>query len=663
MLPFRQIHLDFHTHGDIPDVGAKFCQEKFIETLREARVNSVTLFAKCHHGWSYYDTKVARRHPHLKCELLDLQLEACREAGIRAPIYISAGLDDLMAMEHPEWRVVSRDGVAGNNPLQPGFKAAMRWNSPYLDYLCAQIEEVVTRWPDANGIWLDIIAAWEDFSPDSLLAMDAAGLDPEKPEDVKEFAYRNLLEYYRRTNAAARIHRADMPVFHNSGNISIGAHEAIAFNSHLELESLPTAGWGYDHFPLTAAYAATLGMDYLGMTGKFHNHWGEFGGFKRPAALRYECAAMLAAGAKCSIGDQLHPSGEMNADTYRIIGEAYRDVETKEPWCAGTTSAASIGLYSAVHPQGRPFGHHESQDADIGASRMLLEAHLPFVVLDEQTDWSGLELVVLPDAVVMTPGLADKLKSFLSTGGKVLASGTSLLDAIGNKFVMDAGVKYRGISTFDPDYLVAEPILEGVPVRSPIVIHGGAVDVEPCGAEVLASRRDPYFNKSWRRHCSHMHSPDAAASPFPGAVRHGNLVWFAHRIFTRYKIYGQPLYRDFFVAAVRNLLEDRLPAETSLPSTGRVMLRKKNGRFILHLLHAVPVLRGESVGVAEKPLQIIEDIEPLHDVTVKLRLPAKASNVRLVPSGEALPFTHDQELLSFTVPRVHGHQMLEIRCL
>jgi hypothetical protein len=54
----------------------------------------------------------------------------------------------------------------------------------------------------------------------------------------------------------------------------------------------------------------------LGMTGKFHTTWGEFGGFKHPNALRYECAAMLAYGAKCSVGDQLHPLGRMDESTY-----------------------------------------------------------------------------------------------------------------------------------------------------------------------------------------------------------------------------------------------------------------------------------------------------------------------------------------------------------
>ena len=40
-----------------------------------------------------------------------------------------------------------------------------------------------------------------------------------------------------------------MPVFHNSGHLTRGKRDILRFFSHLELESLPTGGWGYDDFP------------------------------------------------------------------------------------------------------------------------------------------------------------------------------------------------------------------------------------------------------------------------------------------------------------------------------------------------------------------------------------------------------------------------------
>ncbi len=56
-LRFRQIHLDFHTSEYIGGVGSQFAPENFVTILEKARVNSITCFARCHHGWIYYDTK------------------------------------------------------------------------------------------------------------------------------------------------------------------------------------------------------------------------------------------------------------------------------------------------------------------------------------------------------------------------------------------------------------------------------------------------------------------------------------------------------------------------------------------------------------------------------------------------------------------------------
>lgn len=674
-LRFRQVHLDFHTSGLIPDIGSKFDKKEFQSVLREAHVNSVTCFSKCHHGWSYHDTAVGRRHPNMKGELLAMQIEACREMGVRVPIYISAGFDELALSKHPEWRVIDRNGI-GTPPFHAGWRGTLRWNSPYLDYLCRQIEEVVTRWRDADGIFLDIVGPRLDYSDDSLIQMKKQGYNPENEEEVASWAHEVLLDYYKKTTAAARVHHAGMPVFHNCGHIQIGSAEQLRYNSHLELESLPTGGWGYDHFPLSARYAITTGHDFLGMTGKFHTAWGEFGGFKRPEALRHECEAMIAYGAKCSIGDQLHPTGKINRDTYRLIGEAYRTVEAKEAWCADARPVASIGLVSATKSNIAatvPGGVNVTLP-DEGASRMLLELHQPFRVLDAKASWTPFALIILPDEIVFTKALQEKACAYLAKGGRILASGRSLLDENGQHIALaEAGIRYLGTSASNPDYIAAAPLSSGVPVKAPVVIHGGALKVKPlAGTKVLAHRIAPYFDRTWEHFCSHQHTPDNPASPAktsPAATLSGDgkVAYFAHRIFTRYRLYGQPLYRDFVLAALTALLggEGSLLVKTkNLPSSGRVNLMAQTAqrRFVLHFLYAPPVLRGggKHEGTNAQPVEVIEDVVPIYNVECSLRLPRKVRSTILVPEGVPLEFTQQGGIIAFTVPRVLSHQMVEL---
>ena len=56
--------LDFHTSEQIMGIGGTLIQI-FAKTLKEAGVNSITCFARCHHGMIYYDTKFPAKHPGL----------------------------------------------------------------------------------------------------------------------------------------------------------------------------------------------------------------------------------------------------------------------------------------------------------------------------------------------------------------------------------------------------------------------------------------------------------------------------------------------------------------------------------------------------------------------------------------------------------------------
>ena len=68
----------------------------------------------------------------------------------------------------------------------------------------------------------------------------------------------------------------DCTIFYNAGHVGPCTRASRDAYTHFELESLPSGEWGYLHFPVTARYARTLGLDCMGMTGKFHTEWGDF---------------------------------------------------------------------------------------------------------------------------------------------------------------------------------------------------------------------------------------------------------------------------------------------------------------------------------------------------------------------------------------------------
>ena len=669
-LRFRQVHLDFHTSPAIPGIGERFDKVKWQETLRKARVDSITTFALCHHGWSYYDTKVGERHPGLSFDLLRAQFEASKEIDVNVPIYLTAGVHNRMAEIHPEWREVDANGPFGgwtSSPLKPGFKC-LCFNTPYLNHICEQISEVVRLFPECDGIFLDIIHQNPCCCEYCMKSMRELGFDPAEPADRKAHAEQVLMNYYKRTTAAARCDNSDMPIFHNSGHIAPGRTDILPYFSHLELESLPTGGWGYDHFPMSAKYCKKLGLDFLGMTGKFHTTWGEFGGYKHPNALRYECAAMLAFGSKCSVGDQLHPNGDIDESTYEIIGAAYSEVEAKEPWCVNAANVADIALMSSLSLSD---DDARERAGDTGAARILLEGHFLFDIIDGDMDFSEYKMLVLPDDVAVSDDLRKRIDAFLADGGKLLLSGDSGLDAEKKEFLFDVGAEFFGKSEFEPDFLDACESLRPSFTSSPLVMYNASNRVKVTSGRSLGKVVEPYFNRRYDHFCSHQHTPpNPDKRDYDCAVFNGNILYLAHPVFSIYRGFGAVAYKEYCVNAINLLLNDDATLKSNLPSTARVALtrQEEESRYILHLLYATTITRGGEMELSggnavekSRAVEVIDELLPLHSVEVTLSLPEKIESATLEPQGTALPFETTESGLKLLVPEFTCHQMVALK--
>lgn len=675
-LRFRQVHLDFHTSEHIPDIGADFDPEEFARTLERARVNSVTCFARCHHGWIYFDTQSfpERRHPHLSRDLLREQIEACHARNIRVPIYVTVQWDDFTAREHPEWRVVTAEGcLEGTPPYQAGFYRKLCLNSPYRDFLRDHVREILQTLP-ADGLFFDIVQPVECSCRHCRTRMEERGLDPTKPGARQSFGLETINNFKLEMTRFVHSFNPDCTIFYNSGHIGPRHRAVKEAYTHFELETLPSGGWGYEHFPVSVRYARTLGLDYLGQTGKFHTSWGDFHSFKNPAALQYECFRMLALGAKCEIGDQLHPTGKIDKYVYDLVGDVYSEIEKKEPWCEGARAVTEIAVMTPEEFTGGGIGN--LPPAIKGATRMLEEGAHQFDIIDSNSDLLDYKVVILPDNIPVSTELAEKLENYQANGGALIASFASGLNPEAKRFSLKtlgislqqdgslAKDKYSTQGKHFPnndfcDYILPKgEIGRGLPeTEHAMYIRGMDVNAEP-DSEILAETILSYFDRTYEHFCSHRQTPSSGRVGSPAITRNGRSIYFSHPIFTQYERNAPLWCKRLFLNALDLLLPEPLIRHNG-PSTMRVTVNEQpaKNRWILHLLHYIPERRGQD-------FDVIEDVIPLFNIQLLVRVPRNIREATLVPDGKSIPFKQADTFkqadnsVELTLQKLSGHQMI-----
>lgn len=660
-LCYRQVHLDFHTSEFIPSIGKDFVAEEFVETLKGAHVNSITCFARCHHGWLYYPSEKRPDliHPHLENKNLLLeQIEICHKHNIKVPIYTTVQWDAYVSKHHPEWLAIDEQGkyINTQNVPEPHFYYSICLNSDYRDYFKEHLQDIidVVKSENIDGFFLDILFNVDCHCGKCLEQMELKGFDSNTKKDRILYSMQ-LVDAFKEEISSYILDRVShASIFYNSSHIGPKSRESLNSYTHLELESLPSGGWGYDHFPATMRYSRVLGKAIIGMTGKFHTYWGDFHSIKNRAALEFECFNMLALGAGCSIGDQLHPNGKLSKGAYELIGSVYSKVKEVEQYCINTIPVTEIAVLTPEEFYIPGDNNSRIHPALIGAVRMLQELSYQFDIIDSQIDFNHYKLIILPDVINFSSELQQKLQTYVDKGGKVIGTYESLIER-NEKEVNFYGNLVIGDSKYNRSFVLPNDVIGKKLYEEEYVMYLEGLDIEAVQADILMHTVNPYFNREGETYCSHQHAPSSRIIGPAAVTRLQNIIYFSHPIFRIYRKNASAWCKWMMKDAIDLLLEDKL-VEHQGPSTLLTSLNENRdtGRRILHLLHYITEKRSEDIFT-------IEEIIPLYKIPFKLYVGDRAvSSVKTIPELKELSFEKNNQYIQFEIDKLVGHLMVLI---
>jgi hypothetical protein len=663
--PWTKVHLDFHNTAHVGGVGTGFDAADFTAALQRARLDAIVVFAKDMHGWCYYPARRADAvHPGLERDLLGEQVAACRAAGVRVHAYYCVTWDHRMAEQHPDWLVVRRDRTTylPRFDQTPGWTALCLRNPAFVQTSLDDAEDVLIRYP-IDGIWFDMPFPidGECFCHLCLSALRDQGLDPLDVGVQRADKQALWVDWQRRCAELVQRVRPGCEIDQNN-NTRLGLQERVGYLSNVDIEALPTGGWGYHYYPVVARYARTFGVPTTGMTARFARSWADVGGLKQTAQLRTEVAQIVAQGAQVCIGDQPPPSGRLDPAVYATIGDAYAWVRRSAPWLDGggpLVEAALVASGELLADPGRTadtLGGESTvawSTALVGAADLLQRHRVQFDVVEPGPALARYRLLVVPARTEVDDHLAGLLREHLAAGGAAIVLGDSW------RGDWAPGVRDVGSTQWSVPYLLPTPAAAGRLDDFPYALYGGcrSVEVDATGTEVFATLGEPLFERSPEHFTSHGYTPLGRRTDRPVAWRTGRLGGLAFDAGTAFLEHGYWAQTALFSLVLDAVLPDRLLRCTAGDLLDLALTRLPAGRDHHTVVHVTPALAERAWG--HRPVAWSEGVT-LADLELTLRLDRPVTHARLVHTADRahVQLATEGDLVTLRLDRLDGPELV-----
>ncbi|MBI3666647.1 MAG: hypothetical protein HY236_10570 [Acidobacteria bacterium] len=626
---FFGIHLDLHPNKDDPALGRDVTEEMVERFLARVKPDYVQYDCKGHVGYLGYPSKVSTSAPIVHDSLAVWRRVTARH-GVALYIHFSGVWDSLAVEQHPEWARVRPEGEKEDRQTSTF--------GPYVDErMIPQLKEAAEKY-DLDGAWVDgeCWATNPDYGERVREAFRReTGVD-QLPRGPQDHGWLEFLELNRRQFRVYVRHyvealHAFRPGFQIASNWLYSTFVP-------ERPELPVDFVSGDYLGNASISTARLEARYLSAIDKPWDlmAWGfqsgnsnQVGEIHKPAAqLMQEAAVVLAEGGGFQIYYQPTRAGRIDDRHIAVMERVAEFCRARQKICHQSEAVPQIGLLFSGHTlytkSPKLFG---GWGAAVNPARGLLDALVEnHYSVDVIPDWKLAEaagrypMIAVPDWSNIGEEARRTLVDYVRSGGRMLLAGADNAALFADML----GVRLAGKPEDQPAFVPGVEVFAN--------LRGVWQEVEPTGAQAI-EQRYPTYDSTRDGRCA------ATVSDYGK----GRIAAIYGPVGSVFAATHAPEVRHLVSRAVSRIFEPMVQLEG--PPTMEVVLRKKEGKLMLHLVNTA----GMQVAGDYSAVDFIPPVGPLR---VSLRLPQRPARVTLEPEGRVLDGTSKDGAWSARVDRL-----------
>lgn len=675
---YRRNLVDMHINDSDPVYMSQYDPVKYVDNLVAAKVDTAILYAGNCLGICFWPTKAGHMHKNLGGR--DIVREAvaeCRKRGLNVNVYFN--IWSRWAYDtHPEWRYRDANGQ-GMYVESDGQRYGMCCsNTGYADYVLRQVDDLVGNY-DMDGFWVDMIGWFGGVcccdSCKARYQRETGRSFPEKMDWLDEH-WRDFqkhreawhAEFARKIRETALARKPGISVVFQSASWALGW--SIGLSKELYDQSDYLAGDFYGD-PVEQSFVCKY------LESMTPHKPVEFMSSRCPTLLEHTTTKqteLLEAQAYSSIAnnasfvfiDAMDPVGTTNPAPYRTMGSIFGSTMSYEKYLGPQLRRrADAAIYVDIHSlasmkdNGKPVGAQSAGapvKALLQAAGTLISRNIPYDVATARDlgRLSEYQVLILPDAFLLSRDEAQAIRQFVAEGGSLYASKNSSLVLGGGDFLLSDvfGVSYAGETGEKETYMAPVAGFKGFApftAEHPLSILDTQtlVQAHP-GAEILAALTLPFTppNDAYE-YSSAISNPPGRRTGSPALVRNrygkGTCVYSTGTI----EYMPHDAHCGIFAEMIRSLMKKKACFETNAPRP--VEINVYDDAPAKRLLVCVLNFQKELPNI------------PVYGIDIRVSLGGKKlTSLGLLPENKPLRHSVREDAVSFTLERLDTFAMIAL---